>query len=364
MSLSYAGKISVGVIVPTGLSVVADCAASLALVLPQIAVDLEGAITLAAMLGINPPTLALNISATVQLLADMNIALTASLPQVTFQLSAILALVAQISPIVASLSASLSVSLPFAELLGTAGIQVLSYSGTGAAFGAAVTQELGNSWPDGTPATTNTSGFILASTANPTWVALQTFFTAIPPSQPTGLQSVGSISLSGLCALLGQGILEANLNLQVQLAAIEAQLNGALNIKAQLTASPPSLAGSINIVTELAASLNGYLSLGGFASITVLVDAVASLVASLSALSAKISALISLLASITTSMATAGVLAYSFSGTTSALASALTSSLAGGWPDGTPPTASANALVLGATTSVASAGLGAFCAGI
>ena len=365
MSLSYQGKIGVAAIVPTSVTCVAAASASLALILPQIAVDLAGAVTLEGMLSVNPPTITLNLSATANLLADMNVALTASAPTATFQLSAILTLIAQISPIVASISASLSLTLPMVELLGTGGIQAFSFSGTGAEFGSLVNGELANEWPDGTPAGATVSAFVLASTANSTWTGLQTFFTSIPASQPThSFEFIGNLSIGAMCGGLSQGLLSANLNLEAQLSAITAELTGALNLKALLTASPPTLSASINIVAELAASLNAYLSVGGFGSITVLFDAVVSLVLSLTALVAQLEASIALLVDITTALATAGVLCFTYTGTATAFGPALTSALASGWPDGTAASAATNALVLGATTSLTAAGLGTFLSGI
>lgn len=365
MALSYAGKLSIGVIVPTGLTAVVDIAASLNVILPQIIVDLTGAIELSAMLTITPPNLALDLAALVQLLLDLNLAVTASLPQVSFQLSAILTLIAQISPIVASISASLSLSLPLASLFATAGIQAYSFSGTGAEFGGLVSQELANGWPDGTPATANFQGWILAATANPTWVGLQSFFTQIPPTQPSdSVEYIGSLSIGGMCGLLGDGVLAANLNLQLQLGALSAQLQGALNIQAALTLTPPSLSGSITIATNLEASLQAYLSLGGYIGVTAAFTAVANLIADLTALEAQLNANISAMVALETAFAQAGVLAYTYSGPTNQFGPALTTALAGGWPDSTGPSAAANALVLGATSEITGTGLAAFLSGV
>jgi hypothetical protein len=363
--LVYSGKVSIGVIVPTGLTAAVDIDATLGLILPKIAVDLSGAVTLSAMISITPPNLALDLAAVIQLLADMNIALSASLPQVSFQLTAILALIAEIGPIVASISASLSLSLPLASLFATAGIQAYSFDGTGGEFGSLVTQELANGWPDGTPATANVQGYVLAATANPTWVGMKTFFTQIPPSQPTdSFDYIGSVSIGGFCGLLGDGILKANLNLDLQLGALSAQLQAALNIKAALTLSPPTLSGSIAIVGALKATLNGYLSLGGYISVAGAFSAVASIVADLTALEASLNANLSAMIAIQTSMATAGVLAFTYNGPTNQLGPALTTALAGGWPDSTPASSPANALVLGATSQITATGLAAFLSGI
>ena len=343
------------------LEAVASASASLSLALAPLALDLEAAIQCSISLNLTPPDIGADLAFCAQLLIDLNLALSVSLPSLDFQITAVLSLIAKLTPLIASISASLSLTLPLAELFATAGIEAYSYSGTGAAFGQAMNEAVGIAWPDGTTSATEITAFVLASTKPSTWSGMQDFFTILPASQPDpSTVFLGGISIGAMCGGLSSGILSANLSLNLQLGSLEAQLAAAFSLKASLTANPPSIAGSITLVTQLKASLEAYLTLGGFALPSVSIQAIANLVADIGALTANISAQVSFLASITAALGTSGVLVYKYTGTGNGIGPALTASLASGWPDSTGPNVPSNAMVLACTSSVAAAGLSAF----
>jgi hypothetical protein len=365
MGLDYVGELPLGVMCSASLSAVAGISASLSLVLPQIAIDLEAALQCSLSLGISPPNLAVDIEFAINLIADLNLALSVSLPSIDFQITAILTLIATISPIIASLSFSLSLSLPLAELFATAGIQAYSFSGQGNQFGTLMGSSIGEFWPDGTPATEDVVGFILASTSPAGWVGLQDFFTCIPATQGPGtVDYIGGISIGAMVGGLSAGILSANLQLNFQFGQFSAELAGALALSASLHATPPSIAGSLTIALNLKASLEAYLSLGGFILPTAAITAILDLVIQLRGLVASVTAQISLMATLTAQLSVTGILAYSYSGTGAAMGPAISTALATQWPDSTPGTDPSNAVIFVATESIGAAGLSTFFIGL
>lgn len=364
MGLQYVGQIPLGILCAASLEAVASASASLALQLPPLAIELEAAIQCGISLNLSPPEIAANLEFCVNLLIDLNLALTLELPSLDFQIAAVLVLIAKITPIIASISLSLSLSLPLVELFATAGIEAYSYAGSGGNFGTSIQQALGIAWPDGTPVSSEVTAFVLASTTPSTWSGMQSFFTILPPTQPpSSMEFLGGISIGAMCGALQSGVLGANLSLNLQFGELTAQLQAALSLKASLTANPPSIAGSIQIVGQIKASLEAYLTVGGFALPTVAIQAIADLIVSIGDLVAKLTAQASALAAITVALGTSGVLVYKYMGTGDALGPAFTSALATAWPDATPSTAPSNALVLGCTSSLAATGLGAFFVG-
>ena len=364
MGVQYVGELPLGVLAALSLEAVASASASLTLALAPLAIELEAAVQCGISLTLSPPSIGVDLAFCVQLLIDLNLALSVSLPSLDFQITAVLALIAQLSPLIASISASLTLTLPLAELFATAGIEAYSYSGTGANFGSTLQQAVGVAWPDGTSSATEVTAFVLASTKPSTWSGMQDFFTILPATQPDpSMVYLGGISIGAMCGGLSSGILDANLSLNLQLGSLEAQLSAAFALKASLTANPPSIAGSITLVTQLKASLEAYLTLGGFALPTVAIQAIADLVINIGALTAKITAQVSALASITAALGTTGVLVYKYTGTGNDIGSMFNASVGGGWPDGTEPNLPSNALVLACTASVAAAGLSAFFVG-
>ncbi len=194
---------------------------------------------------------------------------------------------------------------------------------------------------------------------------MQGFFTIIEGGQAPGtVEYLGDISIGAMVGGLSAGILSANLALDFQLGQITAQIQGALALSVALHASPPSIAGSLTIVANIKASLEAYLSLGGFILPTAAITAIANLVIQLQGIVAQVNANISLMASITASLGVSGVLAYTYTGAGNAFGPALTSSLAGGWPDSTPATDPSNALILIADGTAGQVGLETFFVGL
>ena len=103
--------------------------------------------------GLSPPNIGIDLALCAQLLIDLNLAISVSLPSLDFQIAAVLALIASYPPSWRA-SLSLSLSLPLAELFATAGIQAYQYSGSGGQFGGLLNQAISEFFPDGTPQAT------------------------------------------------------------------------------------------------------------------------------------------------------------------------------------------------------------------
>jgi hypothetical protein len=111
-----------------------------------------------------------------------------------------------------------------------------------------------------------------------------------------------------------------------------------------LVVAPPTIAASIVTVGQILSALQEAIVLG-VPNIPVppSLALIAQLTASIAALTEQVAAL----GVLGGQLSTAGVFAYTYAGTGAAFGGTLTTSLATAWPDATPSSAAANAIVLG-----------------
>jgi hypothetical protein len=360
-ALEYAGSFPCGIICALSLEVIASASASLLLALPPILVQLTAVIELGISLNLSLPNIGLNISALVSLIADLNAAISIGLPSLNFQLSACLTLILELGPIVVALEAAINALAAFSLNLG--GIQSYSYSGTGAAFGSAMSSVTAGGFPDGTPPGANVYGIILAATAVDTWNAISSFFSGAISPEP-GINYTGSLSLGEICVGLNVGLAAALDLIDFYFGAYKSQLSAALALQARLMITPPSISGSLSIALKMKASLEAYLTVGGFVLPSASIQAAADLAISIGKAVAALRLQISVLASLTATLGVTGVLAYTYNGPASGLGPAVTGLIGTGWGDGTPNNQPADALILVATTPAATAGMNVFFGGL
>lgn len=362
MTLAYVGKLALSAILPASVTAVASASASLSAALPVVSADLTAATNLSAEVTATPPNIATQISTVATVSVGLAAAVFLGVPLVDVQVSAVTALVAQLSPIVASISASLALTSPLASLFLEDNVQAWSFAGTSAELGGMLGASVSSGLADGAAPKQTIGGFILASTGGGTWVGMQTFFPPIPGSQaPHSLAYLGGLSLGPLFGLESAGILAANIRLKIELASLGARLEGAISAAAALAITPPTLLGNIALAADITASL---YAVTGYIDASAAIAMAAQLVTDLTALTAQISADVSALASITSALATAGVLAFTYSGTSADLGASVNAAIAAGWPDGTPNTTPSNALILLASGSGTSAALGTIFGGL
>lgn len=360
MSVVYVAKLALSAILPASVTAVASASASLSATLPVVSADLAGAGTLSAQIAITPPDLSGEIAIVADVVTGLTEAVAALTPFVSFQVTELGGLVAQLTPIVADLNASLALTLPLASLFVEGGVSAWSFAGTSAQFGNLAPSGL----PDGSPAGAAVSGFVLAATGGGTWAGLQSFFPSIPGSQPSpSLVSLGVLSVGSLVGLESGAVLAANLDLQVQLGALGARLDGAIAATASLTLTPPTLLNTLALAVTLATNLGAYVS-ADFITPSVAISAAAALVASLTARVAELTARVSALAAVTAALGTAGVLAFTYTGAASDLPAAVAAAVGAGWPDGTPSSSPSNALVILASGSGTAAALSTLFGGL
>jgi hypothetical protein len=331
MSLTYVGEISLGVLTPVSLT----CAGSLA---GSLSADLALLADLVVGIGIYPPDLTANVTALVSLALSLTAGISIGLtpPSINFILDDM-----------ASLEASLVAPLAFSLLLGGgAGIYSYAYSGTGKDFGPAVTEQLASGWPDGTLPSANVNAIVLATVTPSVWTTVLGFFGSVPPLLPAGVTLLGQYNIGTLCPVCVDAT-----------AGIIANLNARLAGMLAISISPPSVLLTDQLATALA------LKSAIVAALALHLPGASFSAAAAAALVAKVNAQLSALLAFQALLTGAGVMVFSYSGPGSGLGPALTSTVGGGWPDGSPFSVDANALMLGVTSSPIWATVSAFFGG-
>ena len=343
--LVYQGKLALSAILPASVAAVAAASLGLSDALPVVTADLAGAVACSTSIAITPPSLSGQIASVGVTAVGLALAVTLAVPFIDLAAPELSAQVTILAPPVADITAGLALTLPMVGLFAEGGVEAWSFSGTSSQLGGIVSTAVSGGLPDGSSPTQTLTGFILASTGGGTWAGMQSFFPDIPATQPSPSIEHFTATIGDLVGQLSAGVLDANASLLVQLASLNARLQGALTFQAQLVANTPTLAGNVSICADLAASLSAYVS-ADYITPTVAIAAVAALVAKLTADVAALTAQISALATITTTLATAGVLAFTYTGTAADLGAAISSAVGAGWPDGTPSSSPSNALIL------------------
>lgn len=318
--IDYVGQLNIGGITPISLSVAGSLSAS-------IATDIAAIAQLSVDLNVTPPSLAFNISAVTQLLIQFGLAIDVGLPSVDFQALAV-------ADAIATLTAELAIPLQFQLLLGAgAGMFVYGYDGTTSAFGSSINAKLSNGWPDATSPDVDSNALIMATVADDVWENMLSFFGVIPPSLPAGFTYVAQANIGTLTTLSVTATVGV-------IADLEARLNGLIELAVQLSIHPPSFSTSFELLTGFLAALEAMVSLN--------LPGVDFQIAALADLIARLNAKLDLLASLSLALGgAAGVFVYTYSGPGSNLGSEITSALGSGWPDGSPASSHANAIVVG-----------------
>jgi hypothetical protein len=139
VSAEIVGQVSIGQCIPTTASLVATLIA-------DFTAKLTGALQLQASITLTPPTIATSITATLELVAQLQAQLALSislgLPEVSVDLTVMLA-------VIADLNASLAALLALNITLGTAGVYVLKHEGDAPTFGSEMQAQISTFAPAG-----------------------------------------------------------------------------------------------------------------------------------------------------------------------------------------------------------------------
>jgi hypothetical protein len=334
MGLTYSGALSLGPLCPLAVSGAVACAADLVARL-SLFVDLNASLVL------SPPSYAAHIAAAIAFIAQLTISLPLlpPFPGIDLQLAGAVSIIAQ-------LEAQIAILTPLVNLFAAAGIFVYGFDGVTSSFGRSVQRALAAGFPGAGGASAHANAIILATVAPATWTALKSFFEGAPVPPPgAGVVYGGSTSIVSLMPIIKRALFGVYLSLQARLA-------GFVSMVARFTASPPTAQFGIDAMVSLKATLQAAVPpVPGF-----FLSAVAGAMAALNAAAALIVQLQAL-------FGIAGIFVYKYDGATSQLGPALTTSLASGWPDSSPPTLNANAILLGTVTPSTWTALQAFFGG-
>ena len=147
MTVKHVGSMTLGSALPTALAAQGAIDASIGLVLPEIQAKLAG------LLAVNliPPTIAASLTTALQLVANIQAAITVGAPAVDIQLAAVAQLIAELQAQIVSLQAQLAFSATLSATLGASGIHLYSYDGEAGELGSELQAELSGGFPGGQP---------------------------------------------------------------------------------------------------------------------------------------------------------------------------------------------------------------------
>jgi hypothetical protein len=143
--------------------------ASIGVILPDLQARLDGALVISIA---PPPSLADLIASVNALLAALQALVAAPLPDV----SATLALIAELEATITQLNVNLALSLSFGQLLGAPGIHFYTYFGRADQVGAEMSGQFSAGLPGGAGPSEHIAGVILAANDGSAIQALQTVF--------------------------------------------------------------------------------------------------------------------------------------------------------------------------------------------
>lgn len=161
--LSFVGQQNIGTLCPF----VVDATGS---VIAELGARLQGLIALALSFNITPPSFSVSLDLALKLKASIEAALTITLPDITFQLQAILRIIADLT-VKLQLLAELAITLA-----GPAGVFIYRYSGPGAGLGPALSSALSTGWPDGSGTGQQSNALILGTVTPSVWATMSVFF--------------------------------------------------------------------------------------------------------------------------------------------------------------------------------------------
>lgn len=142
--------------------------AVLAVEISSLEAQLAGALQAQVGLVLTPPTLIGQVAAIAELAAAVAAAIILGVPDVSFQLAAVVDLIAV-------LEAQLALLAEFTAALAVGGVSVYSFDGLTGAFGSELDVTLGDGFAGG-DADTPANALILATTSGATWEAIEFLF--------------------------------------------------------------------------------------------------------------------------------------------------------------------------------------------
>lgn len=164
-TLTYIASLSIGTLCPLVVS-------SIGPAFVDLNAQLTGAIALQASLNATPPTLAADIAALTQVVAELQTAVGAGVPNVSFNLTSVGTLIANIQAVITNL-ATLN------GLFSAGGIFSWTYAGDGPTLGSSLSTALATHWPDGSLSSVAGNGIVLMTLSPSTWVSMQSYFGGI-----------------------------------------------------------------------------------------------------------------------------------------------------------------------------------------
>jgi hypothetical protein len=162
---AYIGSRSIGGAIPIAATAQAQLDASLGVLLAEMQAELAGAIEAHAQLVITPPSLGAGFAAAMDLVTNLQALIDLGLPSASIDLSAALAVIAELRVQLGALEAAASFAAELSGILGSAGVYVWTYSGAPGGIVPGWSGPGGDVW-----------AVILAAGAGATQVALKTTF--------------------------------------------------------------------------------------------------------------------------------------------------------------------------------------------
>jgi hypothetical protein len=159
--ITYLGEVSLSDVAPMLADALALLSSAKAFAIPQLQAQLAGVANLLASITIAPPQLGATITAALAVVAQLQASISG--PTVTLQASALLSLMAQLQLDLAALSVSISVP--------SATVSAFVYDGPSAQMGTEVQGAINANLPGAGPGD-HTRALVLATTDAPAWAAV------------------------------------------------------------------------------------------------------------------------------------------------------------------------------------------------
>lgn len=168
MSFAYLGGLSVGQIVPLALTAKANLDGALSVTLPEIQAKLDGALLAKVRLTASPPSLAASLSTAQSLVANLQAAIAAGLPNASLSITGLLAIIAELEATLGSMQARAAFSASFGVALGGAGVHLYRFEGAA--------NQLVPGGVAGYPVDAAAKALVLVTLDSGAWSAVQTMF--------------------------------------------------------------------------------------------------------------------------------------------------------------------------------------------
>lgn len=166
MTVTFEGSITIGGAVPLLNTANAALTLSASATLPNITAQLEGLANVSVALTIGPPDIAGTITATAEVLLQLQASISG--PTVSLEIAAILSLIAELEVELGNIQLAVGLAASIDLVLGQSGVFVYSYEGTVSALGPELSAALLAN-PPGLPG--NTAGGVLLVGSTPAAIA-------------------------------------------------------------------------------------------------------------------------------------------------------------------------------------------------